>query len=50
MRKCVKFIESHRFFFTAPKQAAPFVMRKKEEENGAASYEGYCIDLLNAIQ
>ena len=24
-------------------------MRKKEEENDAASYEGYCIDLLNEL-
>ena len=37
------------FFFTTLKQTAPFVIRKKEEQDGAAWYEGYCIDLLNEL-
>ena len=33
---------------TTPKQDAPFVMKKKQED-GSFSYEGYCIDLLKEL-
>ena len=32
-----------------PKKTEPFVIKKKQQNDGSPLYEGYCIDLLNEL-